>query len=61
MINGVAVLEYGNHLPSFHEPPLGFAMRTTIPDKEENDVFVQDSLNPFIPDQNAEVVLITRV
>jgi hypothetical protein len=28
MVNGAAVLEYGNHLPSFHEPPLGFAVRT---------------------------------
>ena len=35
-VNGAAVLEYGNHLPSFHEPPLGFAVRTTIPDKEGN-------------------------
>ena len=58
MVNGAAVLEYGNHLPSFHEPPLRFAVRTTIPGKEENDVFVQDSLIPFMPDKNAEVVLI---
>ena len=43
-VNGAAVLEYGNHLPSFHEPPLRFAVRATIPDKEENDVFVLDSL-----------------
>ena len=33
MVNGAAVLEYGNHLPSFHEPPLGLVVRTTIPDK----------------------------
>ena len=58
MVNGAAVLEYGNHLPSFHEPPLRFAVRTTIPDKEENDVFVEDSLIPFMPDKNAEAVLI---
>ena len=44
MVNGAAVLEYGNHLPSFHELPLGFAVRTTIPDKRENEFFVQDSL-----------------
>jgi hypothetical protein len=37
MVNGAAVLEYGNHLPFFHELPLGFAVRTTIPDKVEND------------------------
>ena len=54
--NGAAVLEYGNDLPSFHEPPLGFAVWTTIPDKEEIDVFVQDSLISFMPDKNAEVV-----
>jgi hypothetical protein len=58
MVNGAAVLEYGNHLPSFHEPPLRFAVRATIPDKEENDVFVLDSLIPFMPDKSAEVVLI---
>ena len=33
-------------------------MRTTIPDKGENDVFDQDSLIPFMPDKNAEAVLI---
>ena len=58
MVNGAAVLEYGNDLPSFHEPPLRFAVRTTIPDKEENDVFIQDSLIPFMPDKNTKVVLI---
>jgi hypothetical protein len=58
MVNGTAVLDYGNHLPSSHEPPLRFAVRTTIPDKGENDIFVQDSLIPFMPDKNAEVVLI---
>jgi hypothetical protein len=61
MVNGIAVLEYGNHLPSFHEPPLWFAVRTTIPDKEGNDVFVQDSLIPFIPDKNAKVVFNTDI
>jgi hypothetical protein len=61
MVNGAAVLEYGNHLPSFHEPPLRFAMRTTIPDKGENNFFVQDYLNPFIPDQNAEVIFNTDI
>ena len=57
MVNGAAVLEYGNHLPSFHEPSPRFAVRATIPDKEKNDVFVLDSLIPFMPDKNAEVVL----
>jgi hypothetical protein len=33
MVNGAAVLEYGNHLPSLHEPPFGFAVRTTVQDK----------------------------
>ena len=48
-INGIAVLEYGNHLPSFHEPPLGFAVRTTIPDRvgicksSQNSVVRMDS------------------
>ena len=48
-INGAAVLEYGNHLPSFHEPPLGFVVRTTIPDKggtcksSQNSVVRMDS------------------
>ena len=58
MVNGAAVLEYGNHLPSFHEPSPRFAVRAAIPDKEKNDVFVLDSLIPFMPDKNAEVVLI---
>jgi hypothetical protein len=57
-VNGAAVLEYGNHLPSFHEPPLGFAVRTTIQDKWENGFFVKYSLIPFVPDKNAEAVLI---
>ena len=37
MVNGAAVLEYGNHLPSLHELPLGFAVRTTIQDEGETD------------------------
>ena len=61
MVNGAAVLEYGNYLPSFHEPPLRFAVQTTILDKEENGFFVQDSLIPFIPDQNAKVVFNTDI
>ena len=60
MVNGAAVLEYGNHLPSLHELPLGFALRSTIPDKRENDVLVQDSLIPFMPDKNAEAVFNTE-
>ena len=49
MVNGAAVLEYGNHLPSFHEPPLRFAVRTTIPDRvgtcksSQNSVVRMDS------------------
>jgi hypothetical protein len=48
-INGAAVLEYGNHLPFFHEPPLGFVVQTTIQDKEgtckssQNSVVRMDS------------------
>ena len=44
MVNGAAVLEYGNHLPSFHEPPLRFAVRKTILDKEGNCDSSQNSV-----------------
>jgi hypothetical protein len=49
MVNGAAVLEYGNHLPSLHELPIGFAVRTTIPDRggtcksSQNSVVRMDS------------------